>query len=75
MVDSIVEQATCTSCGQDVPAPLDGQWRWARGGKVHDSLEVAEMRCADLRRQGRKFEYRAALDEQGRARIATRRTA
>ncbi len=75
MVELILEPGKCQHCGQDVPAPVDGQWRYARGGKVHESLEHAEMRCAQLRRQGRKLEYRAVLDEHGRPRIATRRTA
>jgi len=73
MTDEILEPSSCPSCGQEVPAPADGRWRWARGGKVHESLEVAELRCRDLARQGRPFEYRAALDAQGRPRIATRR--
>jgi len=75
MTNEILDPATCPHCGQNAPAPVDGRWRWARGGKVHQSLEVAEMRCRDLERQGRPFEYRAALDDQGNPRIATRRKA
>lgn len=73
MEDQILDPASCPTCGSDIPAPADGQWRWARGGKVHDSLAVAEARCRDLAAQGRPFEYRALLDQAGRARIATRR--
>lgn len=73
MADVILEQESCPTCGHDKPAPADGRWRWARGGKVHESVEVCQVRCDNLAKQGRPFEYRVAVDEQGRVRIATRR--
>lgn len=72
MVDVILEQENCPSCGQEVPAPADGQWRWARGAKDHGSIEAAERVIRSLKSNDR-FEFRAAVDGQGRVRIASRR--
>jgi len=73
MTDVILQAETCSSCGQYVTPPADGRWRWARGGKVHESLEAAQRLASQFNAQGKPYEYRAALDDQGRPRIATRR--
>lgn len=71
----VTEQGNCAHCGQELPAPSDGKWRWARGGKVHDSLDVATQRAAQLTARSKTFEFCALLDGQGRPRIASRRLA
>jgi hypothetical protein len=67
-----MDDLRCPTCGHNVPAPNDGRWRFARGGKVHESVEIAETRCESLRKRSPEFEYRAVAVEGG-ARIATRR--
>lgn len=69
----IIEQENCPHCGQELPAPTDGRWRWARGGKVHDSLDAATTRADRLNAQSKGFEFRAELDARGMPRIASRR--
>jgi hypothetical protein len=72
--DEILEPSSCESCGQEIPAPPDGKWRFARGAKVYDSLAIAEVRAGDLtRRRESKFDFRAVTDRSGRVRIASRR--
>lgn len=73
MVDVILEAARCDACGQFMPAPEDGQWRFAKSGKVHDTFAEAAESADSLNRRDNGFEYRAVVDDLGRARIASRR--
>jgi hypothetical protein len=72
----IIDPERCELCGSEKRPPLDGRWRWARGARVFDDLVSAEKRAALLTKQARNpYEFRGAVDLQGRARIASRRTA
>jgi len=73
MVDVIREPEQCPTCGQNLPTPADGRWRWARGSRVYKSIDAARARARHLRTLNPGYEFRAALDEQGRPRIASRR--
>lgn len=73
MVETILEPARCDGCGQFMPAPDDGQWRYAKSGKVHDTFAEAAEAADSLNRRDSGFEYRAVVDDVGRARIASRR--
>jgi hypothetical protein len=76
MTETILDPEVCPACGSECTPPFDGQWRWARGGRRFESLEQAEMRAERLHKQSRNaYEYLGAVDAEGRARIATRRTA
>jgi hypothetical protein len=75
---TILPPHACPTCGHTTPAPADGQWRYAAGGKVHQDLQTAELRARDLCRNkkfGTTHEAIGALDAEGNARIATRRRA
>jgi len=76
MTEQILEPTRCGECGQHTTPPLDHVWRWSRGAKVFDSLEAAQKRAAAINRTTKTpYEFRGAVDPQGRARIASRRTA
>lgn len=76
MTDHILEPPRCSECGQHIQPPLDHIWRWSRGAKVFDSLEAAQKRAETITLTSKTaYEFRAAIDPQGRARIASRRTA
>ncbi len=68
---NVREPESCPTCGHELPIPSDGQWRYARGGKTFESIEVAETRIRSLSR--RDFEFAAVVDSEGRIRIASRR--
>jgi hypothetical protein len=70
----ILEPAKCSACGSEVRPPADGRWRWARGAKVHESIEAAQARAAQLTTLKDGWEFRAEFDALGRPRIASRRT-
>lgn len=75
MTDQILEPTRCEACGEYQRPPLDHQWRWSRGTKVFESLEAAQRRAEAINRTTKMgYEYRGAVDPQGRARIASRRT-
>ena len=76
MTDEILEPTRCSACGEFITPPLDHRWRWSRGTKVFDTLDAAEKRAAGINRTTKTaYEFRGAIDPQGRARIASRRTA
>lgn len=76
MTEQILEPTRCGSCGEYITPPLDRQWRWSRGTKVFDTLQAAETRAQAINRTTKTaYEFRGAVDPQGRARIASRRTA
>lgn len=74
---TILEPEVCPTCGHGGPVPHDGQWRWAKSGRVFSTLEHAQEVAAGLNGKHRSgaFEFRAELDAQGRPRIASRRKA
>lgn len=69
----VIEPETCPTCGHALegPTPADGQWRYAKGGKTFESIEVAETRIRSL--TNKAFEFAAVVDPQGNVRIASRR--
>lgn len=73
MEDAILEPSTCPTCKQEIPSPADGRWRYAKGGKVHESIERAEQLVDKLNLESPTFEFRAVHDDQGRPRIVSRR--
>ncbi len=75
MVDAIMDPLSCPVCDQHLPSPDDGQWRWAKSGKVFDSEKTANDAVEALNSRNEKWEFRAATDAEGRVRIASRRRA
>lgn len=73
MVDVILEPERCQHCGQPLPAPRDGRWRYAKSGKTFETAEQATeaAKAAGAKLDG--WEFRAVVDERGRHRIASRR--
>lgn len=74
-MDQVIEYETCPSCGQRLPAPEDGRWRFAKSGKTYPTAEAAQEQAVQLNRSGssQRFEFRAVTDAEGRHRIASRR--
>jgi len=73
MLEVILEPEACPTCGQHFPTPDDGQWRFAKSGKVYDELAHATYSAMSLNQRGGSFEFKAVLDSEGRARVASRR--
>lgn len=75
MTETILDPATCDSCGQALPSPDDGQWRWARGRRIYPDMATAQERAQALNSQRRisSHEFKAAIDAGGDIRIASRR--
>lgn len=73
MVDLILEPETCSHCGQKLPAPADGKWRYAKSGKLHETEGEAEKAVKALNARDLGFEFRVVVDAEDRIRIASRR--
>lgn len=69
----VIERELCPGCGQLSPVPRDGRWRYAKSGKVHESMEVATQAADHLTKRNTGWEYRAVVDGEGKVRIASRR--
>lgn len=67
----VIERETCPGCGQPLPVPDDGRWRYSPSGKTFESIEVAEARIRSLTQKA--YEFAALVDSEGRIRIASRR--
>lgn len=73
MTDVILEPERCSTCGQFVPSPADGRWRFAKSGTVFETMDDALQAAEALNIKNDRFEFTAATDAEGRYRIASRR--
>lgn len=73
MTDDVIEPERCEHCGGWLPIPVDGRWRFMRGGKTFRTPERCQARCEELRLANHgRVEFRPVVDDRGKLRIASR---